>query len=418
MTYDKSIGTIVKAARNYLYRVNFMENKKPKVLITYIESGFGHITSAQSISDGLKEKYGDKLEIIESQIMRDDNDPTLINMEKFLIRQTKTTNKIRHYGDFMFMILDLGRRPLMNLVNKGIFHKALNATVEAFNRRDPDVIISTHYFVTIAAVEYKKRCAPDKEVKVVCYNPDNNVHVWWDKNCDIFITNNVNASNEAIKRRNFDFDTVKQVYFTARKCVREAETDKQVLREKYSIPKEKFCVMIASGGYSEGRAKNFCNKLLKIKKPLTILVLTGKNEKMYAYYTRKLQKIKPNITLIPVKFTEKVYELYAAADILITKSGPNTIADSLFVGTPVMVNLCPHPIERASYRLYVKTMGCGMGIFKSGKAKKTVENFIDNPSLLQPYLDNIAKKIDKTRDGSAQIADIVFETATEIKQLN
>lgn len=407
MTYDKSID-----------KIDVMETKKPRVLITYIESGFGHITSARSIADGLKEKYGDKLDIIEAEIMRDDNDPALIKTEKFLSSQTRATNKIQHYGDFMFAILDIGHRPLMNLVNRGIFHKAVKALSVAFEKRDPDVIISTHYFITIAAIEYKKRRAPEKEVKVICYNPDNNVHVWWDKNCDVFITNNANASNEAIKRRNFDFETVKQVYFTARKCVREAETDKQILREKYSIPKDKFCVMIASGGYSEGKSKDFCNKLLKIKKPLTIIMLTGVNEKMYAYYSRKLQKIKPNITLIPVKFTEKVYELYAAADLLITKSGPNTIADSLFVGTPVMINFCPHPIERASYRLYVKNMGCGLGVFKAGKAKKTVESFIDDPSLLQPYLNNIAQKIDKTKDGSAQIADIVFETATEIKQSN
>lgn len=390
-----------------------MENK-PKVLITYIESGFGHITSAQSISDSLKAKYADKLDIQEVQIMRDDNDPALIHLEKFLINQTKNTNKIRYFGDLMFMLLDLGKRPLMTLVNKGLFHKALNAAVEAFRRRDPDVIISTHYFVTIAAVEYKKRYAAERTVKVISYNPDNNVHVWWDRDCDVFITNNGKASNEAIKKRNFNFETVKQVYFTARKCVREAITDKHILREKYGIPQDKFCVMLASGGYAEGRTKKFCNALLRTKKPLTIIFLAGKNEKMYNYFENKKQKLKSDVTLIPVKFTPDVHELYAASDLLITKSGPNTIADCLFVGTPVMINLCPHPIERASYRLYVKTMGCGVGAFKAGKAKKLVESYIDDPSLLNPYKENIAKKIDKNKDGTAQIADIIFETATNV----
>lgn len=388
------------------------ESKKPRVLITYIESGFGHITSMQSIEDGLNEKYADKLEIVDCNIMRDDNDPDLISLENFLIKQTKNTNKIPYFGDLMFMLLDLGHRPLMNFVNKGVFHKALNAAVKAFEKRNPDVIISTHHFVTIAAVEYKKRMTGKHEVKVICYNPDNNVHAWWDKNCDIFITNNPKASNEAIRRRKFNFETIKQVYFTARKCVREAETDKTVLREKYSIPQNKFCIMIASGGYSEGKAKKYCNTLLKTKKPLTIIMLTGKNEKMYRYYSKKAKKVKPNITLMPVGFTEQAYELYAAADLLITKSGPNTIADSLFVGTPVMINLCPHPIERASYRLFVKQMGCGTGVFKAKKAKKLIEDFIDDPDLLKPYKDNIAKHIDKNKDGAAQIADIIFETAS------
>ena len=41
-----------------------MEKKKPKVLLTYIESGMGHITSMNSIKASL-EKYSDKLDIVE-----------------------------------------------------------------------------------------------------------------------------------------------------------------------------------------------------------------------------------------------------------------------------------------------------------------------------------------------------------------
>ena len=56
--------------------------EKPRVLLTYIESGMGHIMSMRAIEDGLK-KYSDKIDIITTDIMKDEHDETAIKFEKF-----------------------------------------------------------------------------------------------------------------------------------------------------------------------------------------------------------------------------------------------------------------------------------------------------------------------------------------------
>ncbi len=383
---------------------------KPRVLVTYIESGFGHIMSAQAIADSLKAKYGDKMEIVETEIMRDDNDETLIKFEKFLTDQTKATNKIWHYGDLVFAIINLGKTQFMKLVHHTFFRSAVNSAVEAMRSRKPDVIISTHYFITFCAMEYKRKYCAEDEVTVVSYNPDNNVHVWWDKRSDIFITNNSRASTEAIRKRKFDYANVRQVYFTARENVKNFSMTKEQCREKYGIPQDKFCIMIADGGYAGGKAKRYCEWLMKtVKKPLTILFLAGKNEKLYRFFNDASSKVRSNITLIPFEFTDKAYELYAAADLFVTKAGPNSVLDSLFVGTPVMIDNCPHPIERATYRLFVKNYKCGVGAFDRYAAGRLINKYISDPSLLESFRKNIKDKIDKNKDGAEQIADIVYE---------
>lgn len=73
-----------------------------KVLMTYIESGMGHITSIKSISDNFHRLYGDEFEIDDCYIMKEDNDKALINWEKFVIKQTQRTNKVKGYGNFVF----------------------------------------------------------------------------------------------------------------------------------------------------------------------------------------------------------------------------------------------------------------------------------------------------------------------------
>ncbi len=60
---------------------------KKRILMTYMESGMGHITSIKSISDNLKTFYGDEFEIIDSYIMQEDHNKTLKKFENFIIKQ-------------------------------------------------------------------------------------------------------------------------------------------------------------------------------------------------------------------------------------------------------------------------------------------------------------------------------------------
>lgn len=185
---------------------------KPRVLLTYIESGMGHIMSMQAILDGLKsEENIDKIELIESYIMNEGSKETE-QFEKFLSSCTKKTNKHKAFGIGIFWFLEIaGKAHFMRLIHRTIFKKFTAATIESMRKYQPDVIISTHYFITFAALELKKKYMPN--LVVITYNPDNNVHVWWDNRSDLFINNNLKACNEAIRKRKFKFETIRKVFF-------------------------------------------------------------------------------------------------------------------------------------------------------------------------------------------------------------
>ena len=51
---------------------------KQKILLTYVESGFGHISSMDSIYDALCEKYGDVYDIQKSYILTEDGFKNLV----------------------------------------------------------------------------------------------------------------------------------------------------------------------------------------------------------------------------------------------------------------------------------------------------------------------------------------------------
>ena len=384
------------------------KNKKPRVLITYIESGMGHIMSATAIANKLKEKYGNELEIIEEHIMKCDNNKKQIKFEKFMSGQVKITNKVKGYGSFMFWLLEkLGQQRSLELIHKTIFKKATDGTIEAMRKRNPDVVISTHHFITLCAIELKKRYMPN--LTIITYDPDNNVHCWWDNRSEIFITNNEIAVKEAIEKRKFKPEALKKVFFTARDSVVNAEGTKEDFRRKYGIPLDKFAVIVANGAYASANAKKYTLELMKTDLPLTIVMLAGKNEKVLNYFKKKAKKTKSNITLMPMGFTDKAHELYGACDVFITKGGPNAILDSLYMGTPVLANFYAQNMEKATINLFVNIMGCGVAIYNKKKARKQVEEWIKNPQLLDVYKDNIKKQLDKNQNGSSQIADIIME---------
>ncbi len=385
--------------------------KKPRVLLTYIESGMGHIMSMKAIASGLKEKYADQMEIIESYIM-DEGDKRTAEFETFLSNCTKETNKNKVFGVGVFWFLNIvGKQHFMRLIHRTVFKRYTDSTIRAMMKHQPDVIISTHYFITFAALELKKRYMPN--LTVITYNPDNNVHVWWDNRSDLFINNNLEACDEAIKRRKFKYENIRRVFFTAREEVAHAEGNRAFYRKKYGLPMDQFTVIIADGAYASGKAKKACNALLKVKFPITILMLAGKNDKVYQYFEKKKKKLPSNITLINLRFTPLAYEYYGASDIFITKSGPNAVLDSLFMGTPVVVDYYAHNIEKATAKLFVDDLKCGVSCYKIWKLKKQVTYLYQHPEFLQELRRNIKRNVNRENNGASQIADIILSELKE-----
>ncbi len=374
---------------------------KKKILITYIESGMGHITSARSIADALKKNYSNSFDIIECDIMK--HDEASKRFETFMTNQVKATNKVRGYGFFIFGLLELlGGQKFMRLAHKTLFRKACDAVIEVMRSYNPDILVSTHHLITYCAIELKKRYMPN--LQIITYNPDNNVHCWWDSRDGLFILNNEFANIEA-KHRKFKDANIRNVHFTARECLLNNLQSKEYYRDKYGIPRDKFAVIVADGAYAAGKSKKVTDKLLKTKLPLTIVMLAGHNDEVYNYFASK--KVPDNITLIPLHFTKDAFEYYRACDLFITKGGPNAILDSMYMNTPVIVNYYPQPMEKAAKVLFVDKLKCGEYISSPRKIRKRVEQFIQDPSLLDEYRNNTTA-FNTMPNGADEIADIIY----------
>ncbi len=384
--------------------------------MTYIESGFGHISSMDSIYGALVEDYSHIFDVEKSFIMHDDPDlKRLARLERFFVKQVQNTNKFAWFGDFIFTIINLlGNAKLMRFVHRQLAYKSFREGLEALRRREPDIIVTNHYFTDLLAVEYKRRIDPD--VVVINYNPDNTLHSFWDRRDGIFVVNNQKALERALKLK-FDKDKLKLVTPCVRKCVEAAslDLDRALLRDKFGLPQDKFTVVCADGGYMLGRAPKYARAMIKAKLPITLCVICGNNDKRYEEFTaiaegRGKLKLPDGMTLKVYKFLSNAYELYGAADVFVTKGGPNAVLDSVYMRTPVLINYCPHMIEKMTVKFFVDMYGCGDRAFRKGKTVKRIERLMNDRSELDGYCKNIEKFLEQG-NGADAVADIIAEAA-------
>lgn len=380
--------------------------RKPIVLVTYIEAGMGHIVSAQAISDALKKKYSDKMEIIDGYILRDSENPILPKYEDFLVKETQKFSKYPAYSELYFTSMHIiGAQNTLKFVHSSVFHREKKAAIEEYAKYNPDIIVCTHYFLLYTAVEYKRKC--NHNVIVLAYCPDNNVHGWWDTRADCIYTNNPMATQQAYDLK-FKQSQVIETFYPTRTAVAESNEGKIAYRKKFGIPLDKFAVVIADGVYAQAKAEKVCLELLKTDLPLTICFLAGKNEELRAKFEAMKDSVKPNITLLTFGFMSDAPQLYGACDLFITKGGPNAVLDSVMMGTPVLIDYCASMLERATKELFIDHMYCGYHLASPVKIKKMVETFICNPELLDDCKEALSY-FDKTKNGAEDIADDIAE---------
>lgn len=382
--------------------------RKIKVLITFIEAGMGHMVTAQAILDALKLRNDENIEVIKSQILQ--RTPLLQKYEKFLVDQTKMASRAKGYSGTQFFFMKVfGPQTSLRFVHSTVYRKQRKEYVNELRKINPDIIIDTHYFASHCSCyfrdHFKKNCM------VITYNPDNNVHGWWDTRVDYFITNNELATEEAINVCKFPKEKVKQVFFITRQSLVDDENTKEFYREKYNIPKDQFTVKIADGVYAEAKLEEFVKELVKSKKNMTIIAIAGKNKKLYEEL--KELKVPKNIQLLPFEFVKDIHELFKASDLFITKAGPNAILDSVFLRVPILVNYSASTIEKRTKELFVDRLKCGVDISDKKKARKFVEQCIDNPHILDKYIKN-EEKLDKHRNGATEIAEFVSQIANKM----
>lgn len=378
------------------------QHGKKRVLVTYIEAGFGHITTANSIADAIENLHDPNIELIRKYTFQ--TDPVLRKLEKSFIRDVKWANTFPWHNYIQMAATHIGGiHESLPFVVSTLYRRARKIYLNMLAEIQPDIIIDTHYLTSFLATQYRDEY--DSHVKVVTYDPDNNVHNWWNIRVDKFIVNCRLAFHDALEH-DFTRRQLMIVPFVTRKEIMDVTESKAFYRTKYDLSQERFTVMVAAGGYGKSGMSRVVDALMFVKHPITVIAICGTNKRLYRRLQRMKAAVAPHIDLRPYEFVDKVYELNRASDVLITKGGPNAMLDSALMGVPIGVFYCASPIEYHSMHLFTSILNCGRFFKRAPRIVRWINECVANPSILDIYKE-AEQEVRDAGNGAVQIAKFI-----------
>src|SRR5439155_25706309 len=129
------------------------------------------------------------------------------------------------------------------------------------------------------------------------------------------------------------------------------------VRRALGLDPERFTLLLVGGGEGAGRMAAQVRAVNRMSVDLQLIVVCGRNARLRA---RLLESPSQHPAAI-LGFVDTMPELVHAADVVVTKGGPTTIAEALVAGRPVVVTSVLPGQEEGNDR-FVERHGVGFGV--------------------------------------------------------
>jgi UDP-N-acetylglucosamine:LPS N-acetylglucosamine transferase len=163
-------------------------------------------------------------------------------------------------------------------------------------------------------------------------------------------------------------------------------SDPMTLREEMGLRVDLPTAIVLFGGHGSKVMYEITERLNAAGLPVQLILICGRNEELAA-------KLRARTWRMPVKvlgFTREVHKLMRAADFLIGKPGPGSIAEAMVRGLPVLIecNAWTLPQERYNAQ-WVEEMRVGI-VLRSFRDVVAGVMQITDPAKLQEFRKNVA----------------------------
>ncbi|MBU2063895.1 MAG: hypothetical protein KKF93_05825 [Candidatus Omnitrophica bacterium] len=242
--------------------------------------------------------------------------------------------------------------------------------------KNPDVIICAHFFSAqlIASLRIKSKL----KGKVLCVVTDFGVHRFWiNKGTDYYmVASDITKKELETKGVPPDKIIVSGIPVEEKFSIPQSRT---ALRNKFGLEAELLTILVMSGGFGVGPLKRIVHYLNTMVLPLQIVVICGKNEKLYQYFAKSSFK-----KLVKVYgYVHNMDEFMSAADMIVSKSGGLTVSESLVKALPMLI-ISPIPGQEARNAEVMSQYNAAIKIYHAVDLTKTIELLVkDNCSRLK-----------------------------------
>ena len=313
-----------------------------KIQIIFHDAGGGHRNAAVALQAMAKaQNRAWEVELIQFQDLTDRLD---------VLRKVTGIRIQEQYNTLLRNGWTLGSEYLLRVLQWTIriFHRPLVKLLESFWRSHPaDMLISVIPHFNREIAESWERVYPGRPfVTVITDLADFPPRFWIEPVKEQFVIAGTERAVEQARAMGKDDAHVFGVsgMVLRPEFYQESSVDAAAVKKELGLREDLPTAMVLFGGFGSKVMYEIVEKLDAARLPVQLILISGKNEKLAA----RLKAKKWNVGTSVIGFTKEVHKLMRAADFLIGKPGPGSIAEAMQRGLPVLVecNAWTLPQER------------------------------------------------------------------------
>ncbi len=367
---------------------------KQRILLLHISECGGHKSASRSIEEAIR-VLAPHMEV------HNINGFGYIypSMEKYVDYLYTTT--IKHAPQLWGTLYD--RKPVIRISFP--FKKLLNRMgfrrfSQLISKVKPDAIVATQAFPCGLAADFKKFSGARFPIFAVVtdYYP----HRFW---IHPYISSYIVACDDAkdiLVREGVEEEKVKIFGIPTSLKFMEVHPRREIAR-RFGFNVDSPTVLIMGGGSGYGPIQKIAVKLNRIRADFQVIVVCGRNRKLYDWFKRKSHRFKkPTFYFEYVNF---VHQLMDFSDIIITKAGGITISEALVKHMAIIVTN-PIPGQEERNVSYLEKKGAVLRADDPERINYFVERLINNRQELERL--KAAASSYAFKDSSLRIAEFIL----------
>ncbi len=347
---------------------------KKKALILYTSVGLGHKSIAENIAFYLAEAGGETRLADIGAVQEGRFKQAVVGFHKFIHKYFPFVwGWLYRRGHFLILPF---RRQIA-----GFNFKNTEALLKEFI---PDLVITTQTAAS-AVISYLKKRGFYKGLFVVAFS-DFHLHPYWlYDNADFYLVNIEEQKQEMIGRGVDE----RKIFVCGMTLKPKRQINAKAVKRKFGIDQRKKIILVGSGSLGYGVDGNLIEQLAAFPE-IAVVAVCGKNKFLFENLAQRFA----GSDAIILGYYTPMDELYAIADIFITKPGGLSISEALLWQLPIVISHVLPGQEEKNYQFLLihklvgpdssGLIGDVLEELRTGNFKKTLAHNPEIPKIIKP----------------------------------
>jgi 1,2-diacylglycerol 3-beta-galactosyltransferase len=351
--------------------------RKPHIVFYFSDTGGGHRSAAEAIIEAVNLEYKDQVTVEMVDFFKDYAPPPfnrLGDMYPYMVKAPKLWGASFHATD---------GRTQARMITSTLWPLARQAARALVRGHPADLIVTVHPFSNSFALRALGNNRPPF-ITVVTDMVTTHA-LWYDRRADLILVPTETARQRAITY-NMPKEKIRVAGLPVADKYCKPKGRKSTLRKKLGWPVDKPVVLMVGGGDGMGPLGKTAHEIDASGLDVGLVIVCGRNQRLKASLEAEKWE---NPTLI-YGFTRDMPDFMRAADYIVTKAGPGTIAEALNAELPIIL-YSKLPGQEDGNVTFVVEEGAGVWAPTPQEVVRTLTRWISRPEERKKIIENCRK---------------------------